>query len=379
MKEQVAVSMAGLMLLTAGCENADGKNPFNTLASSMNTTKSKKVAAQDVGEKNIHNQWEGKSNPSLYRGGFFARGDFLYWRADQDGLEYAVELKQIASTSDSKNRVLKPEVQWNAGFRVGLGYTFSSQDYWDLMALWTHFNTHLSGSKSVNFNLNGQNNSAIIPWWGASLLGSFGNEGSVDWKLHYNTYDLDLGRNYFVSKTFSVHPFIGIRGATIKQNYHASYRIALIPTSFDANLNFWGIGAHIGTALQWHCTRSFSFLGNFGGSLLYGNTKIQEETKGLVIGSPTQTSKAKLNEHLTGGSVNLDAMVGFQWEKFFYENKYRLSIVAGYEWSEWFAQNRIIKADLVPSLMEQLPANLFNKSSGNLMLQGANLQLRLDF
>lgn len=387
MKQPVAISMAGLLLLTTGCEQASGKAPFSTLSGEMNTPKPKKVVVQDVGEKNIHDQWQGKSNPSLYDGGFFARVDFLYWRADEDGLQYGV-VQNINSTASSiSSHALLPEIEWGPGFRLGIGYTFSCKDYWDLMALWTHFGTEQSGSKSVNSDpLIGP---FIQPWWGVTLLGGFSDHASLHWDLTYNTYDLDLGRNYFVAKTFSVHPFVGVRGATINQEYHAKYHAiflnpahAPMDTALKIDTDFWGVGAHIGTRLQWRCTPSFSFLGNIGGSLLYGDFDIKEKYDGLVNfqQSSNATTPVTLTEHLTTGAFNLEALLGLQWEKFFCQNKYRLAITAGYEWSLWFSQNRALKADVVSSLSPVvMGGTVFVRENGNLTLQGANLQVRLDF
>lgn len=382
MKQQVAASLAGLMLLTAGCENAGGK-----LATVPNG-KLTKATPQDIGERNIHDQWQGKSNPSLYDGGFFVRGDFLYWRADTAGLEYASTSTLNQTENTIKGQLLGPNVKWNPGFRVGLGYTFSSHDYWDLSAVWTHFQTTQTASKAFNFSLtNAFDNSFLIPWWGATILGAFADRASVNWNLHYNVYDLDLGRNYFVSKTVSVHPFIGVRGATIDQKYHAKYHALLTQapiseanTSFKATTGFWGVGAHIGSQLQWRMTQSFSLVGNVGGSLLYGDFKIKEKLQAFVsLGTPiTKTLPTSIDEHITTGAFNIEALVGFQWEKFFYNNKYRLAITAGYEWSEWFSQNRLTKFDVANSTLGQ-SADIFARENGDLTLQGANFQVRWDF
>ena len=263
MKEQIALSAAGLMLLTAGFENKSGSTSLlSYIGKSSSKTETEKV--HDVSEQNIYHQWQGKSSPTLYHGGFYTRADFLYWRADCEGLD---------------------SVSWRPGFRVGVGYTFAKKDFWDLMALWTHFKAEST--------------------------------------ITYNVYDLDLGRDYFISKAVSIRPFLGVRGATIDQRLN----------------KFWGAGAHIGTSMQWHFTKEFSFLGTIGGSLLYGKFKQLD---------------------ITTGAANLEAMLGFGWEKFFYQNRYRLSVKAGYEWSEWFSQNR-------------------RTSHGDLCLQGANLQARWDF
>ncbi len=338
MKEQVAISMAGLMLLTAGCGNNQEKGMFGMFGAERETPFEKEEILSIVMEKNVHNQLQPISRPVLYDGGFFASADFIYWRADEDGLAYAT-----ASNGDIKY----PSKKWSPGFRVGAGYTFACEDFWQLSAEWTHFNTHQSGSTTASGVL-------VTPWWGDVNLGAVATSASVRWSLRYNVYDLSLGRDYFVAKRLSVHPFVGLRGATIDQNYHASYATT-IPTSFRAKTDFWGVGAHVGSSLEWWLASSFSMVGNFGGSLLYGNFHIH------------QNNGLKQELHETTGSVNLEAMLGLKWQRYFYANKYRLAITAGYEWNEWFSQNRMVKT-----------ASL-TQDSGNLMLQGLKLQARWDF
>ena len=375
MREQVAISLAGLMLFTAGCENAKGKMPFGAWTAGMQESKPQKPTTQDVGEQNVHHQWQGKSGPSLYDGGLFVRGDFLYWRADEEGLEYGLSETINASDPKISTRVISPKVRWNPAFRVGIGYTFESQDFWDLAALWTHFDTKQNDSKS----------GTVLPWWGSTLLGNVTTHAHAEWKLNYNTYDLDLGRNYFIARTVSMHPFVGLRGATIHQDYHASYR-ALQPlaasTSFKAKTHFWGVGAHIGSGLQWRMNSCLSLVGNLGGSLLYGDFRIREKYNAFIpINNViTQTIPLTLNQHITTGSFNVEALIGFQWERFFFKNRYRLAITAGYEWSEWFSQNRIKKFTQIPaSNGGASTTDAMTDQNGDLTLQGANLQVRWDF
>ncbi len=375
MKEQVAISLAGLMLFTAGCENAKDKAPFSAFAG-MQGSKSQKPTTQDVGEQNVHHQWQGKSGPSLYDGGLFVRADFLYWRANEEGLEYGLSETINAADPKISTRVVSPKVRWNPAFRVGMGYTFGSQDFWDISALWTRFSTDQNGSK----------NGTVLPWWGSTLLGNVTTHARAKWKLIYNTYDLDLGRNYFIARTVSVHPFVGLRGATIHQDYHANYA-TLQPlesaTSFHAKNQFWGVGAHIGSGLQWYMNSSLSLVGNIGGSLLYGDFRIKERYNAFIpINSNvvTQVVPLSVREHITTGSFNVEALLGFQWERFFFKNKYRLAITAGYEWSEWFSQNRIKKFTQIPaSNGGASTTDAMTDQKGDLTLQGANLQVRCDF
>ncbi len=48
---------------------------------------------------------------------FYAFGDFLYWRADEDGLDYGQRLNE--DTNHLKMR--EPDFHWSPGFRLGIG------------------------------------------------------------------------------------------------------------------------------------------------------------------------------------------------------------------------------------------------------------------
>ncbi len=284
-----------------------------------------------------------------------------------------------------------PKVQWDPGFRVGLGFTFSHKDFWDLTAVWTHFQTEQSDHKSFqNFNLQTLEGQALIPYWGGALLGSFADRASAKWNLAYNVYDLSLGRSYFIAKTVSIHPLIGLRGATIHQNYHAKYNALLtasptlsLPTSFHAENRFWGVGVHAAADLEWHCSSSFSILGQIGGSLLYADFHVKEKGRTFIGSSGpgvATTTPTSFNEHLTTGAPNLEAMLGVQWEMFFHQDRWRLAISLGYDWSQWYSQNRMTRLDAMNNQATRVvTVDHFDHENGTLTLQGANLQICWDF
>jgi hypothetical protein len=362
MKDQIVLSVAGLILLTVGCDKL-GTKP---------AAKTKQEPLQEIGEKNIRGQWQAKSNPSLYQGGFFARADFLYWRADEEGLEYAARSSTQPGASKYSETSLSPEIEWSPGCRLGVGYVFANQDYWDLTLLWTHFQTTQKDSVSAT----------AVPAWLRGGSGFMAQGGRARWHLSYNVYDASLGRDYFVSKTISVHPSVGLRGATIDQKYRAKYRAVSLggtttpfPTSMQAQNDFWGIGTRIGTQLQWRCSTSFALLGSVGGSLLYGDFKVKEHFK--TVGSLGSASNVPIfmHEHLTTGAFNIEAFLGAQWERFFYQNTMKLAISLGYEWSQWLSQNRLFSYETEAGA-QVAPVDC---RRGNLTLQGATLQARWDF
>jgi hypothetical protein len=270
---------------------------------------------------------------------------------------------------------------------VALGYTLGGWDFWNLGAVWTHFQTDQKRHKSAEaFDLSRFQGKVIAPVIDPTLLGSYAVKAMGQWRLVYNVYDLNLGRDYFLSKTISMNPFVGLRGATIHQDFRAHYTTLLadgsiLPTTFKADHHFWGLGGHIGTSLKWHFTNSFSFIGNIGASLLYGNFKIQQRSTPLrEVGGTVTTVSRKIKEPQTTASAQLEALIGLAWQRFFYHEKQRVSFILGYEWNDWFGQNRMIQQTLTSHTTSNvLDATTFATQKGDLTLQGITFKAEWNF
>jgi len=63
----------------------------------------------------------------------------LYWKANEDGLDYAASIQGQNGLSDIQEQIVQPHFQWAPGFRVGLGGLFYEHDQWDLFLNWTSF------------------------------------------------------------------------------------------------------------------------------------------------------------------------------------------------------------------------------------------------
>jgi len=337
----IAISAVAFFLLTTGCQ------PTKCVASSSKPKKREtcqSLTLEAVSEKNVHCGWQGKSAPYLHTGGFAAEADFIYWRVDEEGLDY------VLTSNGSSSTFHRPEISWDPGFKFGAGYTWGDQDFWDLFLRWTHLNTHQQGEKKAS--------SALIPVWSPTVLGQ-ALKSSVDWKVRYNTLDLELGRNYFVSKTLALRPYIGMRAAAILQHYEAKY---FLSAHMKAQNNFRGIGARAGTLLRWHFTQDWSVIGAVAGSLLYGSFDLHQKVDDF--GFKDEFSKV---------ATNLEASLGFEWEYFFCDDDYRVAISVAYEFSEWFSQNRMKQFNLIEGV------TTVGSQNGDLGLQGGTFQVRFDF
>ena len=128
---------------------------------------------------------------------------------------------------------MNPERKWDYGFRFGLGYVLN-HDGWDIDAMWTHFRRNASDDVVADANTT---TSRIYTLWSAVVPGAgdfmqtapavptlpIAAEVQTSWRLHLDLIDLELGRSFYTSKYLTLRPHIGLRGASIRQNYDITY------------------------------------------------------------------------------------------------------------------------------------------------------------
>lgn len=380
MKQTIAISAVAFFLLTTGCQTPSDEDEEFDASVLTNKNNGSALSLEAISEKNVHGEWQGKSAPYLYKGGWALEADFIYWRVDEEDLDYV--LTSNVETGSSRMTFHKPEIRWDAGFKLGAGYTWGNQDFWELFLRWTHLNTHQEGEKETTL---ANSSHVLIPVWSPTVLGQQAERASVDWKVRYNTYDLELSRNYFISKTIALRPFVGLRGATILQHYEAEYKgqlsttvpIPVFDTHMKAENNFRGIGTRAGAQFRWHFNPCWSVLGSVGGSLLYGRYEVDQKLDGALGVTLTDFG---FKDDFSKVVTNLEASLGFEWEYFFSDDDYRFAISVSYEFSEWFAQNKMKQFNLVDnSTNAQTGVTTVGSQKGDLGLQGGTLQVRFDF
>jgi len=368
----MAISAVVLLLFATGCGPSKAtKRRLAAEAKEKKINTCQPLTLEAVSEQNVHGGWEGKSAPYLNTGGFSVEADFIYWRADEDGTDY------VLTSHSSDSRFHKPGISWDPGFKVGIGYTWANQDFWDLFLRWTYLHTHQDGNEKAS------STDLLTPIWSPSVLGQQALSASVDWKVRYNTFDLEMGRDYFISKTIALRPCVGLRGASIRQHYQTKYLGEITTTSLPvhthmkAENNFWGLGARVGAQMKWHFTRRWSFIGAVDGSLLYGHFDIHQKLKGVQV-SPADFG---FKDAFSKVATNLEASLGFAWETFFCNDKYRVAVSLAYEFSEWFSQNRMKQFNLFDNIANGQTSGTTSvgDSKGDLGLQGGTLQVRFDF
>ena len=198
--------------------------------------------------------------------------------------------------------------------------------------------------------------------------------------------DLELGRNFFLSRNLTLRPHIGLKTAWINQKFNREYSAtdvevsdpsSLTPSYFTGAVSknqsqeSWGMGIRFGLDPVWHISRKWGIYGNVALSALYQYYKTTEAIEVTGFEQPidgTVTTAAdytfrntKKNNHTLTPVLELG--LGLAYMTWFYDQAYMLELRAGWEEQVWFNTNQLQDAS----------------SRGNLTLQGFTLKAGFHF
>lgn len=194
-------------------------------------------------------------------GKLFLRGDFLLFRAYENDLFPCCSFENVSFEDEdgtvfsiSHERSKEPDVRWNPGFRVGLGWEFD-ESCWDVGAYWTHF---------------------------VGIGNRHSERNKLHWKLAFNTLDLLAGYSYYASSCISLRPYAGLRFASINQRVSAQYvspvdafgQRLLYKSKRKNKQKFLAGGIHLGVEGDYALGCGFSVYANGAFSTLYGRTEL---------------------------------------------------------------------------------------------------------
>jgi len=373
------LTMGSFLSATNFLSAADTETRISTLEN--------KVSA--ISQTDVHGNFGAKypsTHPDEFRHGLIVSGDLLYWRSDEDGLEYVLKVRNqdagggAINFSDAQLKDL--HFDWNWGFRAGIGYDLP-WDGWDFYINYTHYKNEASASQTEH-----ENRVLVIPF--PAEIGNafqlFTQHAKGKWNLNYNTLDLEIGRNYFLSRALSIRPFFGLRGAWIDQKMHYKYGPRsqfdqFLPIKVNFKNNYHAFGLLAGFNFNWYFDNHWSIFGRAAASALHG----EFETKNKYTATPIQASSFQggidVKDNFHRVRCNVEAAIGLEWETYFSNNKHRFAVTLGYEYLQWFHQNETKK------FLYQPPsgnvgfgtAESYLQNHGNLGLMGGTLAARFDF
>lgn len=274
--------------------------------------------------------------------------DFLYWTAQEAGADVWCEVL----TSDGQNyadSLRDVSFDWKPGFRVGIS-SLIHHDFWDTSIYYTHFYTQ--GTDKVDSSVGAVHSSftggfLIANTSGSGLSGPAYQSAKINWDIHFNMFDWELGRCYQTTKSLSLRPFIGLKGGWINQKIDSQWiNPDLTPFPFatpfsvgqeDLNNNFWGVGPSFGVDTQWYVynklRHKLKIFGNFSGAVMYGHWNFKDVYKNN-IGQTMNVGSSPVS----GGATMVRGNLGFGWDFDFQKNAYRFSTQLSYEFQFWLDQ-----------------------------------------
>lgn len=305
-------------------------------------------------------------------------GDFLYWIAREDGLEYdllgnAILLDNVMQRVD----VRQPIFQWDPGFRLALGAR-SCADHWECKGQWTYFSTSASQQTTVPDG-DGLLNNGVWNDAAGIVQAATTTVTSANWWLHYNLLDAGYSRSFFLGKNLSSDLAFGALGLWIDQklSIHAPFSEPR-STSYAALPDYANLeplftsryragGVFLRAKPQWNFLRYWSVLGGANAYIVYGTYKISQQWFVTQLNG----NDLSISKTLPRTRVGLQGSLGLQWQTATDHDRWHMSVCMQYEGLIWFKQN-------LWSQVDTMFAQNYERR-GDLEMQGFSLSTRLDF
>lgn len=284
-----------------------------------------------------------RHNPNSRDFDIFA--DLIVWTAREAGPDCWAE---VISSDDStlSNELRQVHFGWDPGFRVGFSYGMK-HDQWDTQAYYTWF--HTRGKDHVSINQGTVHSTFLGNFYvdnpdGKGISGPSYHKASIGWTIRFNMFDWELGRNFWVSRSLALRPFLGVKGGWIDQSIHSKWQNPHVSNAEFFNLgtedlknNFWGIGPQAGINTKWNLfasqSQSFNLFGDISGALMWGHWSFSD----LFRNDLGQQVSIDLQDINSGASM-LRTFMGIGWDANFNQNRYLFCAKLGYEMQFWLDQ-----------------------------------------
>lgn len=282
------------------------------------------------------------ASPKLKDGHAYLSASALFWNIltdAQDASMYTYS-QETSSTLTQKNYYQSNKWGWNWGVKAALGYRVCS-DGWDLSFNFAYLQ---STQRQRNNTMGGK---TLYPLSGLLTTLSFNNLynkaatgqtnfASMRLKNNFNLYDsnIDLAREFFVSKRLSLKPLAGIKGTLIEQKAYTKFTNGTNGAqggSFTNKNNYWGVGPQAGAGVRFGFTRHISLNCQLDAALLWGQILNRQMLWNYTPSSTPKifNSSYKANRYQVVPNVNFYA--GFMFDTNFSHDTKNIAFNIGYE------------------------------------------------
>ncbi|NGX48669.1 MAG: hypothetical protein K940chlam5_00259 [Candidatus Anoxychlamydiales bacterium] len=251
---------------------------------------------------------------------------FIYWKLEEN--IFVAQFQADGTTVNNDRTALTTmDYDYKPGFKIGGGYNFQYDD-WNAYIEYTRYHATNSVSRTK-------------PSWAQSmqpiynrLTNTSGDEIDLKLKLEYDFIDLDLSRWQYAGQKILIKPFMGMHGGWLDQRIISDFKINSLSATNNSiyTLKQWMIGPRIGFFYKWKLLDYLSITGKGSTALLYQKfTKIflRQTDQDLATAAPATLTTTESKR----SSVNrlFELMLGFEYDKYFYQNRYHFNCLAGYD------------------------------------------------
>lgn len=330
----------------------------------------------------------------------FVSTSFLLWQAKLWGLEFASKsyIPNVTGSTDQKfiEKLFVPDFSWEPGVQVLLG-GYLPYDGWDFRIGWIHYKEKFTQLKKHFDSLIAPADIGIIPLWQYPFVQVVGGNradpirygfATADWRMNFNTIDLELGRSFFPDEPLPIRLMMGAKIANIQQTYEVKYKqgnatlaiqpgnalpsvFEFISSKFETKTDQWAVGPRIGLESHWNMLSGFNLIGHGAFSVLASSFELKTQYNDVIDPLPSPCVM-KMKEHFTELTPVCEAMLGLDWGICF-NDQYYFGITLGFEWQYWWAVNHARR-----NYVQTLPGETFDMR-GELQMQGLNGALKFEF
>lgn len=308
----------------------------------------------------------------------------VYLHPKVGGTEYAYIFNSEMSDCNRADctPIRQIDFKWDWGLKVGIGYNFL-HDGWDSSLRYKWYET----GNFNNTTVSASPTQSVIPLKGFPTIGgptdvlSKAGRAHSSFKLKYNVIDIELGREYYVSRRLSTHPHFGLRAIFFKFMQNSSYigrDVGCNVYSIKDTSKNWGLGPTMGWDNNFHLCRGFSLFTNFAASLIYGQFKLNH-SEAFSIATNNRPAICT-NYHAFIPALTM--FFALQYDKYFWEDERHVRIRFGFEAEYWFRVNQMITTSTITTSGTNAQFQAVERYSflrTDMSLHGLVLDLRLDF
>jgi hypothetical protein len=308
----------------------------------------------------------------------FITAEFIWWKAVEENLHYAYT-GAFTSTSANASRgsVRSPDFDFEPGFKLGFGLKFR-HDGWDLYANWTWLNQYEGNSHTsagTNSGAHSMYHSVLSTSDGVLPDATF-SRAHANWNMQFNALDIELGRNFYISRYLTLRPHFGMKFGWIDQDYHIKqHNVAALSGFADAitapsevstkmDQDFFGVGIRTGLDAVWYFTKHWGIYGDFAISAMWSDFHSKRQDH-LATNTVAKVETLHVHRTLTTLTEVLELGLGLRYDTTFFVGDYEFYLQAGWEEQIWFDQNQFL--------------DTVDTRTGNLTFQGFTFKTGLMF